>query len=338
MITLDRISKTFQGDIQAVREVSFTVQNGELLGLIGTSGSGKTTTLKMINRLIEPSSGTISIDGKNIMDRNPETLRRSIGYVIQHIGLFPHYTIRQNLETVPKLLDWDTSRIQQRCNELMELTGMGAEPAVMEKMPNELSGGQQQRIGLARALAADPPIVLLDEPFGALDPITRANIRSQFKDLQQQLKKTMVMVTHDIAEAFELCDRIALLDGGQLQQLGTARELLFQPVNSFTKSFFNPNRFLLEMLTITIGQSARYAQPTSKKERVLTFRPETPFLNAFKQLENRADENVCITLSSPVEPGSAHWQSHEDKQYFTGDQLLNGFYKAKQKFMEKADD
>lgn len=331
-IELNRVSKTFKGNTQAVQEVSFSVQSGELLGLIGTSGSGKTTTLKMINRLIEPSAGTIYIKGKNILAQNPEILRRAVGYVIQHIGLFPHYTIRQNLETVPRLLGWNREKIEKRCTQLMKLIDLDSGKAFMNKKPHELSGGQKQRIGLARALAADPPIVLLDEPFGALDPITRVDIRTQFKDLQQQLKKTMVMVTHDIAEAFELCDRIALLDGGQLQQIGTPRDLLFHPTNSFTKSFLDPNRFMLEMLTVTIGQSVRHSKPTpdgthnieskTQQNTVLTFDPDTSFLKVFKELENHTEKGVTVALSDQME--------EHDRGYYNGDQLLHGFYNAKQ--------
>jgi len=245
MIEVKDLSKDFNG-LTAVDNISFMVEKGETLALFGTSGCGKTTTLKMINRLEEPSRGTIFIAGQDIRRQNREELRKGMGYVIQHIGLFPHYTVEQNIGIVPNLLKWDNQRIEKRCRELMELVGLPAEE-YWGRFPEELSGGQQQRIGLARALAADPPIVLLDEPFGALDLITRREIRREFQNLENLLKKTMILVTHDVFEAFELGDRICVMDGGRIQQIGSAKELLFAPANEFVEQFFQADRFQLEL-------------------------------------------------------------------------------------------
>jgi len=319
MINLQEVCKTYPPATKAVDHLTLTVNEGEILGLTGTSGSGKTTTLKMINRLVEPTSGHIVVDGRDILDQDPVELRRSIGYVIQHVGLFPHYTIRQNLSTVPRLKEWPEEKIEQRCSELMEMVGLSSRE-YLHKMPHQLSGGEQQRIGLARALAADPPIVLLDEPFGALDPITRSEIHRQFKNLQQKIQKTMVMVTHDITEAFELCDRIALLDEGELQQAGSPRELLFQPANEFTKAFFDPNRFMLEMLTLTIGECVEELEPTDKSDEAVTFSPDTKFLTVFSEMEKKMTGDLMIAV-----------EGKRETAYYHADELLEAFYQAKQK-------
>lgn len=237
----------------AVDDLTFTVAEGETFGLIGTSGSGKTTTLKMINRLIEADNGTIRIDGSDIATRDPVELRKGIGYVIQKSGLFPHYTVAENIGVVPHLLGWPKSSIEQKTRELLTLVGLSPGD-YLDRYPLQLSGGQQQRVSLARALAADPAIVLLDEPFGGIDPITRSRIRNEFKELTGKMHKTMVLVTHDVAEAVELCDRMALLDHGRLQQAGTPKELLFQPVNNFVKQFFDNSRFLLELHIISLSE------------------------------------------------------------------------------------
>jgi osmoprotectant transport system ATP-binding protein len=205
--------------------LNLQVDRGETLVLLGRSGSGKTTTMRLINRLIDPTSGQVIIDGKPTVDWDPIQLRRRIGYVIQEIGLFPHLTIEQNIGVVPRLEGWEPERIRSRARQLLSLVGLDAE-RFAGRYPRELSGGQRQRIGVARALAADPPVILLDEPFGALDPITRRDIQQEFKNLQQELGKTMVFVTHDIAEAFVLGNRIGLLKDGEMVLLGAPAELL----------------------------------------------------------------------------------------------------------------
>lgn len=251
MIELRNVSK-YYGDTPAVRDLSFEIEDGETFGLIGPSGCGKTTTLKMINRLVEPTSGTILIDESNVSLQDPQTLRRNIGYVIQDVGLFPHYSVEENIATVPRLLDWEDWQIKSRGEELLQLVGLEPE-TFARRTPDSLSGGQRQRVGFARALAADPPIILMDEPFGALDPITKQRIRREIKQLFNQIKKTIVLVTHDVFEAFEMCDRLCLLNEGRIQQIGTPKELLFQSANDFVDAFFASNRFELELLSVQLS-------------------------------------------------------------------------------------
>jgi osmoprotectant transport system ATP-binding protein len=249
MITVEQLTKHF-GGVKAVDGISFEVKEHENLVLLGTSGCGKTTTLKMINRLIEPTSGTITIDGKSILDQSPELLRRGIGYVLQNNGLFPHYTVAENIAIVPQLLKWDSKRIEKRIHELIDKLHLSKDQ--LKAYPNELSGGQQQRVGLARALVADPPVLLMDEPFGALDNVTRSKIHAEFKALDELKRKTIIMVTHDVQEAFELGDRICLMDKGKIVQIGTPAELLFKPVNHFVDSFLKEQRLQLEFRAIRI--------------------------------------------------------------------------------------
>ncbi|WP_295721731.1 ABC transporter ATP-binding protein [Mucilaginibacter sp.] len=249
MIKVDGISKHF-GRIKAVDTISFEVQDQDNLILLGTSGCGKTTTLKMINRLIEPDSGNIYINNKNIFEQQPEVLRRSIGYVLQNNGLFPHYTVAENIAIVPQLLKWDKKKIEARTAELMEKLHLDAN--YLHAYPNELSGGQQQRIGLARALVSNPPVLLMDEPFGALDNVTRSNIHKEFKALDELKRKTIVMVTHDVQEAFELGDRICLMDKGKIVQSGTPAELLFNPANEFVEGFLKDQRLQLEFKAVRL--------------------------------------------------------------------------------------
>ncbi|MFC6095501.1 ABC transporter ATP-binding protein [Flavobacterium qiangtangense] len=243
MIKFESVSKYFGGR-PAVDTVSFQADDREILVLLGTSGCGKTTTLKMINRLVEADSGTIFIDGKNIRDQKAEVLRLGIGFVMQHSGLFPHYTIRENIATVPNLLKWDKKKTESRTQELLGKLNLPAE--ILSRFPNELSGGQQQRVGIARALIANAPILLMDEPFGALDTITKADIHSEFKSLEELKNKTIILVTHDVQEAFELGHRICLMDKGRIIQAGTPKEMLYRPKNDFVKEFFAASRLLLE--------------------------------------------------------------------------------------------
>ncbi len=229
MIRLEQVSKAFvERRAVAVQAVTLEVHDGELLGLVGQSGCGKTTTLKMINRLVEPSSGRILVNGKDVSTTDAVELRRGIGYVFQGIGLFPHMTVSENVGIVPKLLKWEPSLIEERVAELLEMMGLAPDD-YRRRMPTELSGGQQQRVGVARALAGRPNIVLMDEPFGALDPVTRDALQSEFKALQKSLGLTVVMVTHDMTEALLMADRIAVMHAGQLLQLGTPQQLLAHP-------------------------------------------------------------------------------------------------------------
>ncbi|MGI9611251.1 MAG: ABC transporter ATP-binding protein, partial [Acidimicrobiia bacterium] len=259
MIRLEAVTKVFPGSASAaVDGLSLDVERGELVTLVGPSGCGKTTTLKMINRIIEPSSGNISIDGRDALSLPAHELRRSIGYVIQQVGLFPHRTIAQNIGTVPTLLGWDSDRIDSRIRELNELVGL--DPEMLTRYPGELSGGQQQRVGVARALAADPPVLLMDEPFGAVDPIVRSRLQEEFLGLQADLGKTVVFVTHDIDEAIYLGSRIAILNvGGVLEQYDTPEAILTNPANAFVEDFLGGERGLkrLALLPASQGQLSR---------------------------------------------------------------------------------
>jgi osmoprotectant transport system ATP-binding protein len=251
LISVKNVTKTF-GSYKAVDDISFSIGQGENVVFLGTSGSGKTTLLKMINRLLEPDHGTIAIDGIPIRQRRPEDLRRNIGYVFQNNGLFPHYTIAENIAIVPRLLGWDRKRTEARIVELMEKLRLPS-AQYSASYPSELSGGQQQRVGIARALAADPPILLMDEPFGALDPITRSAVKKDFKELDELRSKTIVLVTHDVQEAFELADRIFLMDKGKVVQEGTPDQLLFEPAGDYVRTFFEEQRFPLEAGRIAAG-------------------------------------------------------------------------------------
>ena len=250
MIEVQGLTKTY-GLYNAVDQVSFKLQRGETLALVGTSGSGKTTTLKLINRLIEPSGGQILLDGEDIFALPPEQMRRRMGYVIQNIGLFPHYTIEENVAVVPKLLGWSAEKVRERTSYLLERLKLPP-PEFLKKYPHQLSGGQQQRVGIARALAARPPIILMDEPFGALDPITRHVIRQDFITMEELSSKTTIIVTHDVEEAFELADRICVLDKGRLQQIGSPQELLFKPANDFVKAFIADKKLDLQIRIFTL--------------------------------------------------------------------------------------
>jgi osmoprotectant transport system ATP-binding protein len=249
MIKVEHLSKHF-GKVKAVDGISFDVNEHENLVLLGTSGCGKTTTLKMLNRLIEPTHGKIFINNKNILEQQPEILRRGIGYVLQNNGLFPHYTVGENIAIVPQLLKWDKKRTEHRVSELLEKLHLSKE--YLNVYPNELSGGQQQRVGLARALVADPPVLLMDEPFGALDNVTKAKIHAEFKALDELKKKTIIMVTHDVQEAFELGDRICLMDAGKIVQQGPPADLLFKPKNRFVEDFLKEQRLQLEFRAVLL--------------------------------------------------------------------------------------
>jgi osmoprotectant transport system ATP-binding protein len=244
VLELREVTKVYaRGARPAVSGLSLTVPAGEVCVLIGPSGCGKTTALKMINRLIEPTSGEILIDGEGVRKRNPAHLRREIGYVIQQVGLMPHLTIAGNVATVPKLLGWDKERIRARTRELLELIGLDPDE-YSKRYPAQLSGGQQQRVGLARALAADPPVMLMDEPFSAVDPITRERLQNDFLRLHRTVPKTVVFVTHDIDEAVKMADRIALMRDGMLVQYATPAELLANPVDDFVADFVGADRAL----------------------------------------------------------------------------------------------
>ena len=239
------VTKRYGGQAKAaLADFSLTVPAGEICVLVGPSGCGKTTAMRMVNRMIEMTDGDILLDGESVRSRAPADLRRGIGYVIQHVGLFPHQTVGENIGTVPRLLDWDKARIRARADELLELIGLDPEE-FRDRYPAELSGGQRQRIGVARALACDPPLMLMDEPFGAIDPINRGRLQNQFLRLQRQIRKTVVFVTHDIDEALKMGDRIAVMkEGGVLAQYATPSELLAEPADEFVADFVGTDRAL----------------------------------------------------------------------------------------------
>jgi osmoprotectant transport system ATP-binding protein len=234
MIELSNVSKLF-GQTRAVDAISLTVQTGELCVLVGTSGCGKSTTLRMINRLIAHSAGSIRIDGRDIEQIDPQKLRRGIGYAIQNTGLFPHWTVARNIAVVPRLLGWPAARIRQRVEDLLQLLEL-APAEFADKYPSQLSGGQAQRVGVARALAGDPDILLMDEPFGALDPITRESLQNELLRIQSQVRKTIVFVTHDMDEALKLANRIVVMDKGRIVQQDSPQALLANPANAFVEN------------------------------------------------------------------------------------------------------
>lgn len=255
MIELENVTKVYPGTTTpAVDNLNMEVPEGETCVLIGPSGCGKTTTMKMINRLIEPTEGRIYLDGNNVMQQDPVELRRNIGYVIQQIGLFPHMTIEDNIAVVPQLKKWDKARTDSRIDELLDMVGL--DPSEFrERYPRELSGGQRQRVGVVRALAADPPVMLMDEPFGAIDPITRDHLQNEFLRLQRRIKKTIVFVTHDIDEAIKMGTLICILQvGGTLEQLDSPANILANPANEFVADFVGADRGLKRLNLVRVGK------------------------------------------------------------------------------------
>jgi osmoprotectant transport system ATP-binding protein len=252
VIRFEDVTKLYSGGIRAVDRVSFAVAEGECVVFVGPSGCGKTTTLKLANRLLAPSSGRILVDGQDIAGRDPIALRRGIGYVIQDVGLLPHMTIIQNVGLVPRLLGWPRARIAARARELLDLVGL---PPVeyAEKRPHQLSGGQRQRVGVARALAADPPVILMDEPFGALDPVTRAQLQDGFIGLRARVRKTILFITHDIDEAVRLGDRIAVMRAGTIAQLGAPGDVLRRPADEFVRRFIGHDRAMKLLKLARVG-------------------------------------------------------------------------------------
>jgi osmoprotectant transport system ATP-binding protein len=253
-LEMRNVSKRYPGQRQpAINDLSLTVPAGEVCVLVGPSGSGKTTAMRLINRMISTSGGDILLGGRSVLEREPRELRREIGYVIQQIGLFPHQTVGENIATVPRLLGWDKPRTAKRVSELLELIGLDPEE-MRDRYPAQLSGGQRQRVGVARALAADPPLMLMDEPFGAIDPINRAHLQDEFLRLQAQVRKTIVFVTHDIDEAIKMGDRIAILrEGGVLAQYDTPEEILAHPADDFVAQFVGADRALKRLGLATLA-------------------------------------------------------------------------------------
>ena len=265
MIALEHVTKVFPDGTEAVKDVSFEVEKGELCVLLGPSGCGKTTTMKMINRLVPITSGTIYLDGEDVTKVNENELRRNIGYAIQEIGLFPHMTVGQNIETVPVLKGWAKAKRRERARELLSLVRLNPDET-LGKYPSELSGGQRQRVGLARALAADPPTLLMDEPFGAIDPITRVELQNEFLKIQQEITKTIVFVTHDIYEAIKMGDKIVLMKDGRLVQFGTPAELTYRPKDRFVEDFIGADRALKGLQLIRVKDVMDASPPTVRAD------------------------------------------------------------------------
>lgn len=267
MLSIKNFSKVYAGGKKAVDNMTIDIESGDFIAFIGTSGSGKTTALRMINRMIESTEGEITIDGKNIKELNPVELRRSIGYVIQQIGLMPHMTVKENIVLVPKLLKWSQEKKDEKAKELIRLVDLPEE--YLDRYPSELSGGQQQRIGVVRALAAEQDIILMDEPFGALDPITRDTLQDLVKKLQQQLGKTFIFVTHDMDEAIKLADKICIMTNGQVVQYDTPDNILRSPANDFVKDFIGQNRLIQDRPNIRTVKDAMIKPVTVHVDRSL---------------------------------------------------------------------
>ena len=296
MIRLDGVGKTYPDGTVAVQHLDLDVPRGSLVCLVGPSGCGKSTTLKMVNRLIEPTSGTISLDGRDVTRVDAVELRRHIGYVIQQVGLFPHQTIRTNVATVPSLLGWEKRRANERADELMSLVGL--EPSVYAaRYPHQLSGGERQRVGVARALAADPPVLLMDEPFGAVDPINRKNLQDEFLRLQRDLHKTVMLVTHDIDEAVKMGDQVAVFaPGGRLAQYDVPAEVLGRPADDFVAEFVGASRGLrrLSVTPILRGDLETPTDPTASG--ALASLPVTASLEDALALMMRQDEPAVAVM------------------------------------------
>lgn len=290
MIKLENLTKEFKQKngqtFKAVNDVNLHVPEGEMCVLLGPSGCGKTTTLKMVNRLIRPSSGRILVNGEDTSNMDTVTLRRKIGYVIQQIGLFPNMTIEENITVVPRMLGWDKKACKERAAELMSMVALDPN-RFLKRYPKEMSGGQQQRIGVIRALAADPPVLLMDEPFGAVDPINRESIQNEFQEMQRKLKKTVMLVSHDIDEALKLGDRIAIFRKGQIVQCATPDELLAKPSDEFVGSFVGQDRTLKRLLLVQAGD-------VTDMQETLTVRRSTPLSEAFAVMDDNDMRSIVV--------------------------------------------
>jgi osmoprotectant transport system ATP-binding protein len=287
MIKFENVRKQYDDGFIALKNINLEIQKGELLTLIGPSGCGKTTTMRMINRLIEPTEGKIFIDGQDISQVDPVDLRRNIGYVIQQIGLFPHMTIEQNISLVPKLKKWEESKYLKRVDELLDLVGL--DPSTFKhRYPSELSGGQQQRVGVIRALAAEPDIILMDEPFSALDPISREQLQDDILRLQEEINKTIVFVTHDMDEAIKIANRIAIMKEGEILQLDTPDKVLRHPANDFVRGFIGEDRIKVGETAIPTAEDLMYSS-------VVTASPKRGLAEAFRLMKERKVDSLLVT-------------------------------------------
>ena len=294
MIEFDHVSKIYNGNKVAVEDVNLSFNKGEFICLIGTSGSGKTTTMRMINRMIDPTKGTIRINGEDIQKKNPVELRRQIGYVIQNIGLMPHMTIRDNITLVQRLLKVDKEEQNKTAEKMIDLVELPRD--MLDRYPHELSGGQQQRIGVVRALAADQDVILMDEPFGALDPITRDSLQDLVKDLQERLGKTIVFVTHDMDEALKLSNRIAIMDNGKVIQFDTPENILQNPANEFVEELLGEDRLLqAKPDTTTVGEIMMHT--------AISITPEKSLQNAIRLMREKRVDTLLVVDEENVLKG-----------------------------------
>ncbi|MGY3703250.1 glycine/betaine ABC transporter ATP-binding protein [Vagococcus martis] len=308
MIEFQNVSKIYKGNKKAVSDMNLSFGDGEFICFIGTSGSGKTTAMRMINRMIEPTSGKILIDGKDIMTENPVDLRRSIGYVIQNIGLLPHMTIRDNITLVPKLLKWPEEERNEIAERLIKLVELPKE--MLDRYPNELSGGQQQRIGVIRALAADQNIILMDEPFGALDPITRDSLQDFVKELQEKMGKTIVFVTHDMDEALKLATKIVVMSHGKVVQCDTPENILRNPANDFVRELIGEERLMHSQQDfITVGEVMM--------KRAISITPEKSLSQAIRLMREKRVDTLLVVDGNNVLKGFIDVESINDKRGYS---------------------
>lgn len=308
MIEFQNVSKIYKGNKKAVSDINLSFGDGEFICFIGTSGSGKTTAMRMVNRMIEPTSGKILIDGKDITKENPVDLRRSIGYVIQNIGLLPHMTIRENITLVPKLLKWPEEERNEIAERLIKLVELPKE--MLDRYPNELSGGQQQRIGVIRALAADQNIILMDEPFGALDPITRDSLQDFVKELQEKMGKTIVFVTHDMDEALKLATKIVVMSHGKVVQCDTPENILRNPANDFVRELIGEERLMHSQQDfITVGEVMM--------KRAISITPEKSLSQAIRLMREKRVDTLLVVDGNNVLKGFIDVESINDKRGYS---------------------
>jgi osmoprotectant transport system ATP-binding protein len=303
MIQFDNVHKQYSDGTQAVDGLSFEVEEGTTTVLVGPSGCGKTTTMQLVNRLEDPTDGTVYYDGTDVQDLPATELRRQIGYVIQDIGLFDHMTIAENVATVPELKGWDDDRTDERVDELLDLMGLPPEE-YRDSYPTELSGGQQQRVGVARALAAGPDVMLMDEPFGALDPITRENLQDEFLDIQEEIETTIIFVTHDINEALKMGDKIAMMNEGELVQYDTPTALLEAPATKFVEDFIGPDRTLKQLRVLQVGEVMRTEIPDEHRDVVDAFDPaDTVMADGGELIPVTPTDSAQVALSRCIQAG-----------------------------------
>jgi len=323
LLTFKNVSKIYDGGTKAVNNFNLEINKGEFIVFIGPSGCGKTTTMKMINRLIDTTEGDILLEGESIKNKDVVELRRSIGYVIQQIGLFPHMTIAENISLVPRLLKWPEKKRFERAKELLKLVHMDEE--YLDRYPSELSGGQQQRIGVLRALAAEPPLILMDEPFGALDPITKDGLQEEFKLLQKELGKTIVFVTHDMDEAIKLADKIVIMRAGEIVQFDTPDEILRNPANEFVENFLGKNRIIGNKDSLQTVEEIMNPEP-------ITITENESLSQAIKIMRDRRVDTLLVVDEDNHLKGKVDFEiidEHRKQQVTIGEVMHTDIYKIK---------